>query len=61
MRRFAFVIVLVPIVALTVGVPFVNRDNPEVFGLPFVLFWIVAWVLVTPGFLWLTGKLERRW
>jgi hypothetical protein len=38
-------------VALVAGLPFVNRIHPIVLGLPFLLFWILAWVLVTPFFL----------
>ncbi len=52
---------LVPVIALSVAVPFVNRLEPTIFGLPFVLFWVIAWVLLTPLFLWLVGRLERRW
>lgn len=52
---------LVPVIALSVAVPFVNRLEPMIFGLPFVLFWVIAWVLLTPVFLWLVGRLERRW
>jgi hypothetical protein len=42
---------LVPAVALVVGLPFVNRLEPVVLGLPFLLFWILGWVLLTPFFL----------
>ena len=52
---------LTPIAALTVAVPFVNRLEPRVLGLPFVLAWIVLWVAITPAFLWTIGRLERRW
>jgi hypothetical protein len=51
----------IPLTALTVAVPFVNRVEPRVFGLPFLLFWIAAWVLLTPVALWTVGRLERRW
>jgi hypothetical protein len=51
----------VPIAALTVAVPLVNRIEPRVAGLPFLLAWILAWVLLTPAFLWTIGRLERRW
>jgi hypothetical protein len=42
---------LVPAVALVAGLPFVNRLEPLVLGLPFLLFWILGWVTVTPVFL----------
>jgi Protein of unknown function (DUF3311) len=51
----------VPIAALTIVVPLVNRIEPRIFGLPFVLGWIVAWVLITPAFLWSIGRLDQRW
>jgi hypothetical protein len=51
----------IPIAALSVAVPFVNRLEPRIFGLPFVLAWIAGWVVITPAFLWLLGRLDRRW
>ncbi len=33
------------------GLPFANRLEPVVLGLPFLLFWILGWVLLTPVFL----------
>lgn len=51
----------IPIAALTLAVPLVNRVEPRVFGLPFVLFWIVLWVFATPGAIWAIGRTERRW
>jgi len=50
-----------PIAALSVAVPLVNRVEPRFFGLPFLLCWIVGWALLTPAFLWTIGRLERRW
>ena len=47
----ALVLALVPVVALVAGLPFVNRVEPVVLGLPFLLFWILGWVLATPIFL----------
>ena len=51
----------IPIAALTVVVPFVNRVDPRIAGLPFILAWIMAWVLLTPAFIWSIGRLERHW
>lgn len=50
MKR-ALVVAAFPVLALTCGLPFVNRLEPVVLGLPFLLFWILAWVLATPLFL----------
>ena len=55
------VLAAIPVAALTVAVPLVNRVDPRILGLPFVLFWILAWVFITPLFLVAVGRLERRW
>jgi hypothetical protein len=51
----------IPVAALSVAVPLVNRVEPRIFGMPFLICWIVAWVLLTPGFIWTIGRLERHW
>jgi hypothetical protein len=51
----------IPIAALSIAVPLVNRIEPRILGLPFLLCWIVAWVCLTPVFLWTIGRLEKRW
>lgn len=61
MSSWRLLLAAIPICALTFAVPFVNRIEPRVLGLPFVLFWIVAWVALTPAFLWTLGRVERRW
>jgi hypothetical protein len=53
----ALLLALVPAVALVAGLPFVNRLEPVVLGLPFLLLWILGWVLVTPIFLGLAYTL----
>lgn len=50
----------IPFAALTVAIPLVNHIEPRIFGMPFLLGWILAWILAAPGFLWLAGKLEPR-
>ncbi len=32
---------------ILVGIVFANRVEPFVLGLPFILFWAVAWVVLT--------------
>jgi cation transporter-like permease len=38
---------LVPFLGLLVGPIFANRVEPLVFGLPFLLAWVVAWVFMS--------------
>jgi hypothetical protein len=61
MASLRILLAAVPIAALTVAVPFVNRIEPRVLGLPFLLFWLTAWVVLTPAFLWGIGRVEKRW
>ena len=60
-RQLRFVFAAIPVVALTVAVPFVNRVEPRILGLPFLLAWIAFWVILTPLFIWQVGRIERRW
>ena len=45
---------------LTVGIPFANRVEPRVFGLPFLLAWIVLGMALAPVCLSLIYRLEGR-
>ena len=50
--RLSLAVAAIPVVAMTFAMPFVNRDEPHIVGLPFVFAWIVAWIIVTPAFMW---------
>lgn len=51
---------LLPAAGMLGGLPFANRVEPYVAGLPFLLFWIVAWVLGTSAIMGLIYLLDRR-
>lgn len=36
-----------PFIGMLVLVPVANRDTPFAFGLPFLLVWMVVWVILT--------------
>ncbi len=38
---------VLPFIGMLVLIPLVNRTEPFVLGLPFLLFWIVVWVALT--------------
>lgn len=50
-----------PLVMLTAMVWAVNRTHPYIGPFPFLLFWIVAWVFVTPFFMAVVYVLDHRW
>jgi len=59
MRRYHLLAVL-PALGLVAGIPFANRVDPYVLGLPFLLFWIVAWVVATSAIMGTIWLLDRR-
>jgi len=48
MRAVRWLAVL-PFLAMLVGPFFLNRVTPIILGMPFLLAWFVAWVLLTAG------------
>ncbi|MBC5828727.1 MAG: DUF3311 domain-containing protein [Candidatus Eremiobacteraeota bacterium] len=59
-RILTIVLAAIPALMLTLAVPLVNRVEPRVLGLPFLLAWLCGWVLLTPAFLWAVYKIEGR-
>lgn len=50
----------VPPLCMLGGVPFANRVHRLVLGLPFLLLWIVIWVVLTAGCMALFYALDHR-
>ncbi|HET7479661.1 MAG TPA: DUF3311 domain-containing protein [Rubrobacteraceae bacterium] len=44
-----YLLAALPFIAILGGIVFANRVEPYVLGLPFILFWIVLWVVLTSG------------
>jgi hypothetical protein len=55
---WSIVLALIPFVAMCFTVPLWDRVYPMVFGLPFNLFWLLAWVLLTSVCLWGASRLD---
>jgi 4-hydroxybenzoate polyprenyltransferase len=49
-----------PGLGILVGVPFANRVHTYVFGLPFLLAWILLCVLLTSALMALIQEWDRR-
>jgi Protein of unknown function (DUF3311) len=49
---------LIPFVAFCFTVPLWDRVYPMVLGLPFNLFWLMLWTLLTPVCLWRAYRVE---
>jgi hypothetical protein len=61
MRRWAPpALAAIPSIALSLAIPFVNRFEPSVGGAPFLLLWIIGWLLLVPLFLYAAYRLQLR-
>lgn len=58
--KLALIFGSIPFLTLVFALPLVNRIKPIVLGLPFVLFWIILWVFLTPFFLMAAYRLEKK-
>jgi hypothetical protein len=45
---FAILLALAPFMAMCFSVSLWDRVNPMVLGLPFNLFWLILWLILTP-------------
>lgn len=52
-------LIAVPALMLVAAVPFVNRAEPRIVGLPFLFVWLMFWVLVAPLFLAAAERLRN--
>jgi len=51
---------LIPFVAICFTVGLWDRIYPVVAGLPFNIFWLILWTLLTPLCLWGAYRSEQR-
>ena len=51
---------IIPATALVGAGWFANRLEPTILGLPFLLGWIVGWVLLTSASIWVVYHFDER-
>ena len=56
----SILLALIPFLASCFTVPLWDRVHPFVLGLPFNMFWLVLWILLTPPIMWLAYRIERK-
>lgn len=56
--RLRHLLAVLPVLGMLGGVWFADRTEPYVLGLPFILFWMVAWVVLTAAVLAVIYKLD---
>ena len=58
--KYALILGTIPFITLVFALPLVNRIKPMILGLPFMLFWILTWVILTPLILFVAYTLEKK-
>jgi hypothetical protein len=58
--RITHALTALPFAGVLVGIFFANRTEPFVLGLPFALFWLVMWVVLTAAIMAVVGAIDRR-
>ncbi len=48
----AILLGLIPCLAVCFSVSLWDRVEPMVLGLPFNMFWLILWIIITPLFMW---------
>jgi hypothetical protein len=59
--KIALILGAIPFLTMVFALPLVNRIEPIILGLPFLLFWLLAWVVLTPVILAVAYKLEKKY
>ncbi len=51
---------MIPFIAICFTVSLWDRIDPRVAGLPFNIFWLLLWTLLTPLCMWVAYRHEQR-
>lgn len=51
---------LIPFAAICFSVPLWDRVHPMILGLPFNLFWLIAWTALTPVSMFFAYRIDKR-
>ena len=58
--KLQHVLAALPFLGILVGMFFANTVEPYVLGLPFAMFWVVAWVVVAACVMAVVYRLDAR-
>ena len=56
--KLVYVLGALPFLGILIGIIFANRVEPFVLGMPFILFWIVLWVVLTSAIMAIIYNLD---
>ena len=58
--KLQHVLAALPFLGILVGIFFANTVEPYMLGLPFAMFWVVAWVIVAAVLMAIVYRLDER-
>lgn len=58
--RAIYLLGALPFIGILGGIIFADRVEPFVLGLPFILFWIVIWVILTSAIMGIVYRLDPQ-
>jgi hypothetical protein len=56
MRRRSLLWLTVPFLLFVLAIPLANRIEPVILGLPFLFFWALVSVILSPLAIWLAAR-----
>jgi hypothetical protein len=57
--KLQYALSALPFIGILGGIFFVNDVEPYVLGLPFALFWVTLWVLITAAIMAIVYRLDH--
>jgi hypothetical protein len=57
-RKYSQLLLIIPFIGMCVLLPVADRIEPYILGVPFLLFWIVLWMLLSSVILFIVYKLD---
>jgi Protein of unknown function (DUF3311) len=54
----ALLLALIPFAAMCFSVSLWDRIDPMLFGIPFNLFWLICWIVLSPLCMWGAYQIE---
>ncbi|MCY9197518.1 DUF3311 domain-containing protein [Bacillus atrophaeus] len=58
--KVVYLLSILPFIGMLCLLPFVNRVEPFVFSMPFIMFWVAIWTVLTSVILGIMYKLDPR-
>jgi Protein of unknown function (DUF3311) len=58
--KLIYILSMVPFIGLLVFLPLVNKVEPFTLGMPFNMFWMVMWTILSSVILGIMYKLDPR-